>query len=144
MENIDVFAFSKLKLMNDKPSRIVSWITILVVFVIFFVVLGIFLNFNIYSSYIGYVEINNDYNLRIIINDKSFPINKNYKLYIDNKRYSYKITKIEKSNGYYELLVNCKLDENLLINNNILTVRFKKYSTTLMKEMLKRIKKGMV
>lgn len=144
MESINAFEYSKLKLMSEEPSKVVSWIFVLIVLLFLFIIFSLFFRFNIFSSYIGYVDINNNYNLRVIIDDASFPINKNNKLYIDNKRIDYKIINIEKMNGYYELLIDCKLDNELLINNNIIKLRFQKYTTTFMKELLKRLKKGMV
>ena len=44
---------------------------------------------------------------------------------------------------YYELLVDCKLDDKLLINNNPLKIRFKTGTTTFIKEWIRKIKKGM-
>lgn len=142
MEDINAFEYSKLKIMNERPSKIVSWITILIILFVILLIISLLFKFNIYQNNIGYID--NNYNLRIIINDSSFPISKKYKLYIDNKRYKYKIIKIEKKDRYYELLIKCKLNKELLISNNIITVRFKKGETTLMKELIKKIKKGMV
>lgn len=141
MDDINVFNYSKLKLTDENPSKIISWITILSIMFILFIVFSIFFQYNIYSTYIGYIE--ND-NIRIIINDNSFPIKNNYKLFIDNKKYNYKILNLEKNNGYYELLVKCNIDKTLLINNNIVTVNFQKEKTTLMKEIIKKLKKGLV
>ena len=144
MENINVFAYSKLKLMNEKPSKIITWINILLLSLILFIILSIFLKYNIYSTHIGYIEITDNYNLKVIVDNTSLPIKKNYKLYIDNKQYNYKIIKIDKLSGYSEILISAKLDNKVLINNNIVTVRFKKNKTTIMNELIKKIKKGMV
>ena len=144
MEDINVFNYSKLKLMNDNPSKIISWITILIVVFILFLIFGIFLKFHTYSNYIGYIDISDNYNLKIIVDEKSFPIKNNYKLYIDNKKYDYKIVLIEKQVGYYEVLINCKIDDALLINNNILTITFQKEKTSLIKEIIKKFKKGLI
>ena len=80
MENINVFVYSKLKLINDRPTKVVSWITILIITFILFLIISIFLKFHIFSRHIGYIELNNNYNLKIIVDDKSFPIKSNYKL----------------------------------------------------------------
>lgn len=144
MENINVFVYSKLKLINDRPTKVVSWITILIITFILFLIISIFLKFHIFSRHIGYIELNNNYNLKIIVDDKSFPIKSNYKLYIDNKKYEYKILSVEKQIGYYEILVSCNLDDDLLINNNIVTITFQKEETTLIKEIIKKLKKGLI
>lgn len=144
MEDINVFNYSKLKLMNEKPSKIVSWLTILAIIFILFTIFSIFLKINLYSQHLGYIEINDNYNLKIIIEDKDFPVRNNYKLYIDNKNYDYKIININKQVGYYELLVNCNIDENLLINNNLVTIKFQRGQTTIIKELIKKLKKGLI
>lgn len=141
MEDINVFVFSKLKLMNEKPSKVISWITILCFLVIIFLIINIFFKYNVYSNYIGYIK---DNNIRIIMDDNSFPIKKDYKLYIGKKKYDYKVLNIEKKEEYYELLINCKLDKKLLIDNNILMVRFKIKKTTLFRIIVDKIKKGLI
>ncbi len=143
MEDINVFVYSKLKLLNEKPSRIISWITILSILSIILLIVSIIFKYHIYSNYIGYVDIEKNHNIKIIIDDKIFPIKKNYKLYLDNKKYKYKIVSINKQKGYYELYIYCDLDKEMLINNNIITVRFEKESTTLLKELIKKLRKGM-
>lgn len=142
MENINVFNYSKLKLMNEKPSKIISWITILSIIIVLFIIFSVFFKYHLYSSHVGYID--NNYNLIIIVNNNSFPIKKNYKLYIDNKKYKYKIKNINKQKGYYEILIECKLDDDLLIKNNIITITLKKEQTTLMKELIKKLKKGLI
>lgn len=141
MEDINVFNYSKIKLMNERPSKIVSWNTILFIILILFIIISIFLKYHIYSDYVGYIDNNN---IRIIIDNKSFPVKNNYKLYIDNKKYQYEIINIEKKNEYYELLIKCNLNKSLLINNNVIKVTFQKETTTFMKEIIKKLKRGMV
>lgn len=143
MENLNAFNYSKMKLINEKPSKIISWITILCILSLVFILISILFKINKYTNTIGYVEIKEDYNLKIIIDKSLFPIKKNYKLYIEDNKYDYKIIKINKLDTYYELLVDCKLEKELLINNNILKIRFKTGKTTLIKELIKKIKKGM-
>ena len=143
MENLNAFNYSKMKLINEKPSKIISWITILCILSLVFILISILFKINKYTNTIEYVEIKEDYNLKIIIDKSLFPIKKNYKLYIEDNKYDYKIIKINKLDTYYELLVDCKLEKELLINNNILKIRFKTGKTTLIKELIKKIKKGM-
>lgn len=143
MEEIDVFAYSKLKIMNEKPSKIISWITILATLLFTLLIISILFKYHLYSNYIGYVQIDNKYNIKVIIDDELPTINKEYKLYINNQKYKYKIVEINKQVGYYEMYIKCDLDKSLLINNNIITVRFKKEQTTLIRELIKKFKKGM-
>ena len=143
MEEINAFSYSKLKIMEEKPLIIKYWINTLIIILVLFIILSTKVHYKVYSNYIAYIENNNSYNLKIIINDYNFPIKKNYKLYIDNKKYNYKIISIEAKEGYYELLIRCNIEKNLLINNNIITVRFETKKTTLAKELIEKIKKGM-
>lgn len=144
MESINVFEYSKLKLINEKPSKVISWITILSIFIVLTLFISLFIHFHIYSTYTGYIDINDDYNLRVIVDKNIFPIKDKYALYVENKKCDYQIKNIVYHNQYYEILIKCKLDKKLLINNNVVTVRFRKYKTTLMKEFIKKIKKGMI
>ena len=144
MENIDAFEYSKLKLINENPSKVISWITILIVTLVLFLIFSIFLKYNIYKNYIGYIDINDNYNLKIYVDQSSFPLNKKDKLYINNKKYKYKIIKINLLDNYYEILIDCKLDKNLLINNNIINLRFKKGSTTLITEIINKLKEELM
>lgn len=141
MEDINVFVFSKLKLMNERPSKVKSWIIIIGILFVMFLIASMFIRIKIYSKNVGYVD---DNIIRIVLNKDSFPINKNNKLYIGNKQYKYKVLKIESSNGYYELLIDCKIDKKLHIKNNIITVRFKKGEKTLWKIIVEKLKKGLV
>ena len=143
MENLNAFNFSKMKLLNEKPSKIISWITILCILSLVFILISILFKINKYYITYGYVEIKDNYNLKIIIDKSSFPIKKNYKLYIEDNKYDYKIININEMDLYYEILVYCNLDNELLINNNILKIKFEIGTTTLMKEFKEKIKKGM-
>lgn len=143
MEDLNTFNYTKMKLLTDKPSKVISWITILCILSLVFILISILFKINKYLNTIGYVEINEDYNLKIIIEKSSLPIKKNYKLYIEDYQYDYKIIRINEQDMYYELLVDCKLDDKLLINNNPLKIRFKTGTTTFIKEWIRKIKKGM-
>lgn len=144
MENINTFKYSKMRMMNEQPSKIISWLTILIILLFIFILISFFYHFDVYSTVIGYVDINDEYNLRIIIDKKMFPIKKDYELYINNKKYSYKIVDIKEEQQYYQILINCDLESELLINNNIITINLKKGKTTLINELKNQIKKGMV
>ena len=144
MESINAFEYSKLKLLNENPPKVISWITILILFVILGLFFSVFFQFYIFSTYTGYIDTNDDYNIRVVVDKDIFPIKDNYELYIDNKKYDYEIINIDYYNGYYEVFIDCNLDDEILVNNNIVTVRFKKYKTTLIKEFIKKIRKGLM
>ena len=144
MEEIKAFEYSKMKVIKDNPSKIISWITILILLLVIFLIVSIFFHFSIFKEYIGFIDISDNYDIRVMVDRSFFPVNSEYELYIDNRKYEYQITKINHLDQYSEVFIKCKLDKKVLTDNNIINVRFKKYTTTLIKEFIKRIKKGMM
>lgn len=144
MEEIKAFEYSKMKVIKDNPSKIISWITILILLLVIFLIISIFFHFSIFKEYIGFIDISDNYDIRVMVDRSFFPVNSEYELYIDNRKYEYQITKINHLDQYSEVFIKCKLDKKVLTDNNIINVRFKKYTTTLIKEFIKRIKKGMM
>lgn len=144
MDNINVFKYSKMRMMSEQPPKVISWITVLIILVFIFISVGFFYRFDVYSTVIGYVDINDEYNLRIIIDKEEFPIKNDYELYIDNKKYTYEIIDIKESQQIYQVLINCNLEEELLVSNNIITIKLKKGKITLMDVLIKKIKEGII
>ena len=121
MDNLDIYNDSAIILNRKTSKKIFSWITILIMLTILFIIFS-FVPFNIYKVFVGYVNIdkNNSY-IILNLNDSDFPIDKKNKLYIKNKEYSYKIMKID---------------------GNIVSVNILKDRTTLFKIIINKIKKG--
>lgn len=137
-DNIDIYNNSAILLNNKTPSIIKSWIIILIILSLLFIVI-MFIPFNIYKNYNGYVIIeNNKSYINLIANEIDFPINKNNKLYIEEDNYKYEIINIENNN----IVLSIKLKDDIKINNNIVTVNVLKERTTLFKMIRKKIKKG--
>ena len=137
-DNIDIYNNSAIILNNKIPSFINSWIIILIIISLLFIVIS-FIPFNIYSTYSG-VVIENDKEFYISLNLEKFdfPINKNNKLYIKDKNYKYEILNIEDNN----VLISINLNDDIKINNNIVVVNVLKNRTTLFKIIKNKIKKG--
>ena len=144
MHNISVFKNSKMRILNSEPPKTVSWIIIVILVSLISVFIGIFYQYNVYMPLYGCVENNDKYNIKTIISKDKMPLKKDYKLFIEGKKYDYEIINIEEYDNYYEIFINCKVDKNLLINNNYFTLYFMKYKTTLMNEIIKKIKRGMM
>ena len=138
MDNLDIYNDSAIILDNKTPKKIISWITILIMLLILFLIFS-FIPFNVYKPLIGYVEIkdNNSY-LILDINESDFPINKDNKLYIKNEKYDYKIISVKDN----KLIISINLSNNLKINGNTITVNILKNRTTLFKIIKNKIKKG--
>ena len=138
MDKLDIYNNSAIILDKKTPKKIISWITILIVLIFLFLCFS-FIPFNVYKPLIGYVDIvdNNSY-LVFDINNCDFPINKNNELYIKTKKYNYDIVRIEEE----KLILNINLDDNLKVQNNIVTVNILKNRTTLFEIIKNKIKKG--
>ena len=137
-DNLDIYNDSAIILEKKTPKKIISWITILIILTILFVVFS-FIPFNIYKPLVGYVDITNNSSYLILnISNSDFPVNKNNELYIKNKKYNYKIVKIEED----KLILKVNLDNNLKIQNNMITANILKNRTTIFKIIKNNIKKG--
>ena len=137
-DKLDIYNDSAIILDKKIPKKIISWITILIILTILFVVFS-FIPFNIYKPLFGYVDITNNSSYLILDFDKSdFPFNKNNELYIKSKKYDYKVVRIEEN----KLILNVNLDNNLKVQNNIVTANVLKNRTTLFNIIKNKIKKG--
>lgn len=138
MDNLDIYNNSAIILDKKTPKKIISWVTILIILTLLFLII-LFIPFNIYKSFIGYVNIvDNSSYLVLDINYSDFPINKNNELYIKKQKYSYKVVKLE----HNKLILSINLDNNLKIQNNIIPVNILKKRTTLFRIVKNKIKKG--
>lgn len=138
MDNIDIYNNSAIILNRKTPKSIISWITILILLLILLTIF-LFVPFNVYKTYSGYVSIDNDYSyLNLFINISDFPINKSNNLYIKNDKYKYEIISINE--GEVKLKVN--LEDKLRFENNIVIVNILKERTTVLKMLKSKIKKG--
>lgn len=136
-DNIDIYNNSAIILNRKTPNIIKSWITILSILSLLFIVI-LFIPFNSYNSFNGYVIIEDNKSYINLINETEFPINKNNKLYIKDKKYKYEVINIDNNN----ILLNVNLDNSIKINNNVVVVNILKDRTSLFKIIINKIKKG--
>ena len=132
--DIDIYNNSGFILNKDISFYEKSWIMILISLIILFITI-MFIPFNIYKTYNGYIE---DNYVCLILENNDFPVNKNNKLYIENNLYKYKIVRIEKN----IVIIDVKLKEDVNIENNIFKVNVLKSRTTLLRLIKNKIKKG--
>ena len=150
MNNIDMFYNSEIILRRKSfkiKYYIISMFTVIVV-------LFIFISSFKYHPYINLNAIiqkdNNGYYLRTLILEEQINNINTTSLIINGDKYKYKIKNIseeyildEKYNKYYEVLLETKIDSKLVINNNIIDISIEQPKTTLLKQIIKKIKKGM-
>lgn len=144
MNDIDIYNNSSVIMLKKVPVKIISWITILLVFLIFILVFGIFFTYNKYEKCIGIVRGNN-----IVLELSPDKINKiKDRLYIDNKKYNFEIKEkdyiIIDNKNYYEIVLNINLEDKYKIDNNILEIYIELEKTTLLKEIFDFLKKGLM
>ena len=149
VDNIDIYNNSAIILEKRTPKKIISWITILIILLVMFIIFC-FIPFNVYKPYYGilnvsksdaYIDLNvskSDAYIDLNVEYSDFPVNKYNKLYIKNKPYSYEIVNMQNN----KLVLKIDLDNNLNIENNALLVNILEDRTTLKTIILKRIKKG--
>lgn len=132
--NIDIYNNSGFILNKNISFFEKSWIIILISLIILFTIF-MFIPFNIYKTYNGYIEDNYMY---LVLENNDFPVNKNNKLYIENNLYKYKIISIENN----VVVIDIKLKEDINIENNTFKVNVLKDRTNILKILKKKIKKG--
>lgn len=137
-DKLDIYNDSAIILEKKTPKKIISWITILIILLSLFVSSSM-VPFNIYKPVYGKVNITNTGTLvELNFSGSDFPFDKSNKLYIKNKEYSYKVVSIEDN----LVLIDINLDDNLKIQNNIITMNILKNRTTIFKIIKNKIKKG--
>ena len=119
---------------------------ILIIFLLIFLNIAINYKYKKIDKYIGYIKkIDDSFSLVLYLDDVS-DIYK-YNLLVENNEYDFNIYSISSdyyiinNQNYYEVVLSVKLDEELLIENNIVDVVFEKDVTTLYKEFKKGLKK---
>lgn len=137
-DNIDIYNNSAIILNRKTPSFLCSWVMILIVLSVIFVIM-LFIPFNIYSTYNGSVFVyGNDTYISLNVDKNDFPINKNKKLYIKDTIYKYEVITIKESN----VILDINLKRNINIDNNIIVVNILKSRTTIFEIIKKRVRKG--
>ena len=138
MANIDIYNNKAAILYRKTPKNIFSWICILIILLITFIICS-FIPFNVYKAYYGKLNISNEvayFEIKLEYSD--FPVGTYKKLFIGDKKYDYEIVNI--SNNVLTLKIN--LDEKLNIKDNITIINILKDRTTLFKIIKNKIKKG--
>lgn len=145
MDDINIYYNSSIIVDRKIPSKIVSWVTILIGLLIFILLFGNFVEYKKYQKIVGIVK-----NNTIIVLIEPNMINKMQRtLIINNKEYNFEINSISEdytildNKNYYEMILDIDLDNKYKINNNILELNIELGKTTLIKEIIIFLKKGM-
>lgn len=135
-KSIDIYTNSSIILERRMPNKIISWIVILILFLIFLLVIS-FIPINIFRTYSGYVTLENNNQYINFVMGSGDLIDKKGTLYIKNKSIKYEFDSIKEN--MITVLIDSKylLEPNKLIKINLLCDR-----TTLLKLIRNKILKG--
>lgn len=142
----DIYYNSSVILLRKTPYKIISWITILFISMLSIIIFGIVFKYNKYEKYIAIFK---DNQLHLLIEPNRINDLKT-EFILNNKKYSFEINSISEdyiineTKNYYEVILNCELDNKYKINNNILNINMELDKTTLLKEILNFLKKGLM
>ncbi|MDD4547897.1 MAG: hypothetical protein PHI05_04070 [Bacilli bacterium] len=145
---LDIPLFLKI----NQPKQIVSWITILIISTIAFLTVGLYYEYPKYLKLRGeVVEDQNEFLVKTVVMETDLLKLKKSKLIIENKYIRHQINYIKttyyldnEAQKYYEVLLNVNLDNNLKKNQLPILMKFELPKTTLIKEFINSIKKGMI
>lgn len=145
MEESNSYLHSNVILQKKVPNYIGYYVLLHILFAIFLLVLFSICKIEKKTAFIGYYE---KENIRIVVDSKFFDLTTKNVL-IQEKSYSYQTNKIEViayEDGLpslWEVWITLDLPEHLKIENNQISLSFIKEKTTILKQIIKQIKKGM-
>lgn len=149
MNNIDIFYNSEI-ILRRKSFKIKYYIISMFILIISLLIFVSCFKYYPYINLKATLQIeNNNYYLRTLVQPEQINDINQSTLIINGNKYKYEVKNIsdeyvldEKYNKYYEVLLESKMDSNLVINNNIIDINIQKPQTTFLKQIIKKIKKG--
>lgn len=145
MENIEIYRNSSIILLKKLPSKIYYWTIILIISFLIFIIISVFYR---YDKIISYEAVTANSYIEFYVLEDFFDKN-NMELLINDKKYNYQIKNIDPFTyydskvQYWKITIDAEIPTNWKIENNKLSLNFKKEKTTYLKEIIKFIKKGM-
>lgn len=146
MDDIDIYLNSSTMLLKKTPSKIVSWVTMLFLFLIFLVCFMSFYKYKKYLKYDAYIK--NGY-IEFYVDKVFFNKINNNKVLIKEKNYDYDVVSIFEfsyengANDLWKIIIKVDLEENMMIENNYFQIKFLESEGTTIKRIVKKIKKGL-
>jgi len=137
---------NKYFLNNKKDNIVITWIMLLIIFLLIFLNIAFNYKYEICDKYVGYVKkIEDEFKVVLYVLESEVSNLNKSSLLVDSLKYDFSIDSISyeyyiiENEKYYEVILYVKLDDSYLIDNNIINVVIKKDVTTLYNE----FKKGM-
>lgn len=145
MEEMNSYLHSNVILQKKVPNYIGYFVILHILCAIFLILLFAIYKVEKKTTFTGYYE---KEQIRIIVDSKFFDLTTK-KVLVQEKSYSYQTDKIEVIAyeeglpSLWEVWITLDLPEYLKIENNQISLSFIKEKTTILKEIIKQIKKGM-
>ncbi len=135
-------------ILNSRTSKsIIVWIMTLIISFIIFIIIAFNYKYYTFKTYLGYIKnIDNSFYLSFYVKEDEVGDLSNYKLLIDNEKVDFKILSISNqfylidNYPFYEVVIETKLNDKYLIENNIINLVFETSQTTLYQEIRKEFK----
>lgn len=150
MSDIDMFYNCEIILQRKSFKIQIYTITLIVLFIIFLSILCFYKYQPYYNLKATILTEGSNYYLKTLILEGDINNINNNHLIINGQTSKYQVESIsteylldENYNKYYEVLLKTKIDNKLIINNNIVDINIKLPKTTLLKQISEKIKKGM-
>ena len=143
---IDIYENKNIILNQKIPNKIISWITILILFALFIIIFGSLYKYNKYLVCNAIIQ-NNDI---ILLVEKDKINNLNDKVRFNKNTYKFDIKEISEENYfednkyYKKVIISMNIENKYKIENNILKLYFKEKEVTLIGEIIDFIKKGLI
>lgn len=151
MFDIDDIKYST-SLMQIKQFKFVFWIIIIIILITLALVISTFFKYYKYVEVLGYVvEVEENYFLKTYVLEDDLRVFIKSKLFVNEKEENFKIIEInneyfvdDKLNRLYEVVLDLEIEESLKISNMVVTLKYEHEKTTLVSEIIKFLKKGMM
>lgn len=146
MDSVEIYRNSSIITMREVPSKIYSWVIILVISFIIFLTIALGFKYEKYLTYDAYVK--NRY-IEFYVDNSFFTRKTLDKVIIEEKEYRYKVISFEEYSydmgeaDYWKVVIEAELPNEWLIENNRITLNFLEKETTFAKSMINKIKKGL-
>lgn len=143
---IDIFN-NKYFINNKRCDIATIWLMILFIFLLLFLNISLNYEYRNYDKYLGYIKNLDGLKLFVYVKEEEVSSINSYDLIVNGSKLNFEIESISKDvyiiDGLkcYEIVLDTKLDKNLLIENNVVNVVFEKNYTTLFDEFKKGINK---
>ena len=146
MNNIDIYRNSSIIILRKVPKKIVSWILILIVSSIVFLIISVTFKYKKYITYEGVIS--NNY-IEFYVDDDFLDKETSDDVIINRNKYHYQIIAFEEYsynlgiNEYWKIVISADIPKEWIIENNKMKLVFLKEEKTLMQSIIDKIKKGL-